>query len=190
MNELRGEKNCEHRNYNMIRYHGPYKDSAGERFYLPRKWHRESREWRECEPSYKFKEGEMNGTDLIRNLHWLGRSNQLMNLINEEEESDYVDGGKHDSNDEDGELTGRGLARRDKKKRATVNYFEDDRNIRRAMPEMDNTLSNWTLHGQNLGVMLKDYKRQYRDMAPGHRRELGHFFNTTSAVLDMIGSMT
>ena len=52
----------------------------------------------------------MNGTDLIRNLHWLGRSNQLMNLINEEEESDYEDDGKHDSDDEDGELTGRGLA--------------------------------------------------------------------------------
>ena len=112
MNKLHGEKNCEqkHRNYNMIRYHGPYKDSAGERFYLPRKWHCESREWRECEPVYKFKEGEMNGTDLIRNLHWLRRSNQLMNLINEEEESDYEDGGKRDSDDEDGELTGRGLA--------------------------------------------------------------------------------
>ena len=40
-----------------------------------------------------------------------------MNLINEEEESDYKDGGKHDSDDEDGELTGRGLARRDKKKK-------------------------------------------------------------------------
>ena len=58
------------------------------------------------------------------------------------------------------------------------------------MPEMDNTLSNWTLHGQNLGVMLKNYKRKYRDMAPDHHRELGHFFNTTSAVLNMIGSMT
>ena len=58
------------------------------------------------------------------------------------------------------------------------------------MPEMDNTLSNWTLHGRNLGVMLKNYKRQYRDMALDHRRELGHFFNTTSAVLDVIGSMT
>ena len=58
------------------------------------------------------------------------------------------------------------------------------------MPEIDNTLSNWTLHGQNLGVMLKNYKRQYKDMAPDHHRELGHFFNTTSAVLDTIGSMT
>ena len=53
----------------------------------------------------------MNSADLIRNLHWLGRSNQLVNLINEEEESDYEDGGKCDSDDEDGELTRRGLAR-------------------------------------------------------------------------------
>ena len=68
--------------------------------------------------------------------------------------------------------------------------IDDDRIIRQAMPEMDNTLSNWTLHGQNLGKMLRNYKRPYRDLPRGHRRELGHFFNTTSAVLDTIGSMT
>ena len=55
---------------------------------------------------------------------------------------------------------------------------------------MDNTLSNWTLHGQNLGKMLRNYKRQHRNLPSDHRRELGHFFNTTSAVLDTIGSMT
>ena len=38
--------------------------------------------------------------------------------------------------------------------------------------------------------MLKNYKRQYRHLPPDHRRELGQFFNTTSAVLDTIGSMT
>ena len=55
---------------------------------------------------------------------------------------------------------------------------------------MDNTLSNWTLHVQNLGKMLRNYKRQYRNLPSDHCRELGHFFNTTSAVLDTISSMT
>ena len=36
--------------------------------------------------------------------------------------------------------------------------FKEDRNIRRALPEMDNTLSNWTLHGKNLRKMLRNYK--------------------------------
>ena len=58
------------------------------------------------------------------------------------------------------------------------------------MPEMEGTLGNWTLHGQNLGTMLKNYKRQYRHLPPNHRRELSQFFNTTSTVLDTIGSMT
>ena len=58
------------------------------------------------------------------------------------------------------------------------------------MPEMEGTLGNWTLHGQNLGTMLKNYERQYRHLPPNHRRELGQFFNTTSTVLDTIGSMT
>ena len=58
------------------------------------------------------------------------------------------------------------------------------------MPEMEGMLGNWTLHGQNLGTMLINYKRQYRHLPPNHRRELGQFFNTTSTVLDTIGSMT
>ena len=58
------------------------------------------------------------------------------------------------------------------------------------MPEMEGTLGNWTLHGQNLRTMLKNYKRQYRHLPPNHRRELSQFFNTTSTVLDTIGSMT
>ena len=55
---------------------------------------------------------------------------------------------------------------------------------------MHSMLSSWTLHGQNLGKMLRNYRRQYRQLSADHRRELGQFFNTASAVLDMIGSMT
>ena len=58
------------------------------------------------------------------------------------------------------------------------------------MPEMDSTLSNWNLHSQNLSKMLRNYKRQYKDLSLNQCRELGHFFNITSAVLDTIGSMT
>ena len=47
--------------------------------------------------------------------------------------------------------------------------FEEERNIRRAMPEKEGTLGNWTLHGQNLGTMLKNYKRQCRHLPPNHR---------------------
>ena len=55
---------------------------------------------------------------------------------------------------------------------------------------MHSTLSNWTLHGQNLGKMLRNYRHQYRQLSSDHHCELGQFFNTTSAVLDTIGSMT
>ena len=75
-------------------------------------------------------------------------------------------------------------------KKRRRNRFEDNRCLRRAMPEMNNTLCNWTLHGQNLGDMLRNYKKQYRNLRTDHRRELGHFFNTTSAILDTIDSMT
>ena len=66
----------------------------------------------------------------------------------------------------------------------------DKRQLRQALPEMSNTLSNWTLHGQNLGSMLDNYCVQCRNMKKEQRRELGHFFNTTSNILDTIGSMT
>ena len=55
---------------------------------------------------------------------------------------------------------------------------------------MHSMLSNWTLHGQNLGKMLRNYRHQYRQLSSDHRHELGWFFNTTSAVLDTIRSMT
>ena len=58
------------------------------------------------------------------------------------------------------------------------------------MPKMEGMLGNWMLHGQNLGTMLKNYKRQYRHLPPSHRRELSQFFSTTLTVLDTIESMT
>ena len=65
-----------------------------------------------------------------------------------------------------------------------------ERELQKALPEMANTLGNWTLHGHNLGNMLNDYHKQYRYMKKSQRQELGHFFNMASNILDTIGSMT
>ena len=125
----------------------------------------------------------MNGGDLIRNLRLLGNSSSLISkLMNEETPQRCNDDSNDDIEaDNDDGLIGRGPSR---------NSFEEDRHIRRALPEMHSTLSNWTLHGQNLGKMLRNYRCQYRQLSSDHRRELGQFFNTTSAMLDTIGSMT
>ena len=162
----------------MVRYHGPYVDASGEQFYLPKKWHRfGDDQWKECDVNYSFKKNEMNGGDLIRNLRWLGNSGRLISKLMNEETPCNDD--SNDDDEADGGLIGRGPP-----------SFEEDRHIRRALPEMHSMLSNWTLHGQNLGKMLRNYRRQYRQLSSDHRRELGQFFNTTSAVLDTIGSMT
>ena len=162
----------------MVRYHGPYVDASGEQFYLPKKWHRfGDDQWKECDVNYSFKKNEMNGGDLIRNLRWLGNSGRLISKLMNEETPCNDD--SNDDDEADGGLIGRGPP-----------SFEEDRHIRRALPEMHSTLSNWTLHGQNLGKMLRNYRRQYRQLSSDHRRELGQFFNTTSVVLETIGSMT
>ena len=55
----------------MVRYHGPYLDSSGEKFYLPRKWELNAGKdgcYKECDINYSFKKDEMKGGDLMRNL--------------------------------------------------------------------------------------------------------------------------
>ena len=165
--------------HSLVRYHGPYVDSSGEHFYLPKKWWRRGREkgnneWHECNFDYVFKKYKMNGTDLIRNLCWLGQSNKIMKLASNNSDDDSSDHDVVDLDDDnsDGELIGCGVQPRPPitKRRKKKIRIDDDRIIRRAMPEMDTTLSttlsNWTLHGQNLGKMLQNYKRQYKDLPP------------------------
>ena len=178
--------------HSLVHYYGPYIDASGEYFYLPKKWCRgEKDDWHECNIDYTFKKDEMNSTDLMRNLCWLGQLNQVLSLANDDSEVEN----DIDDNDSDiySDLVSCGLPQHTnnkQRKRSSDTALDNERIIRRAMPQMDNTLSNWMLHGQNLGKMLRNYKRQYRDLPPDHHRELGHFFNTTSAVLDTIGSMT
>ena len=198
----------------IVNYHGPYVDSSGEKFYLPRKWTlcpttsddgKTQRRYKECGINYSFKPDEMKGGDLMKNLRWLGQFGRLRTLLDRGDADEVNDEcGDNDDDDEDaeevqqrsGDLIGGGPPRKRQRRNNnnnnndTLYKFEEERNIRRAMPEMEGTLGNWTLHGQNLGTMLKNYKRQYRHLPPNHRRELGQFFNTTSTVLDTIGSMT
>ena len=185
----------------VVNYHGPYVDSSGEKFYLPRKWtlcpttdgkmtqHR----YKECGINYSFKPDEMKGRDLMKNLWWLGQFGRLRTLLDRDDEVNDECGGDNDDNDENAvqqsDLIGGGPPRKHQHHNDTSYKFEEERNIRCAMPEMEGTLGNWTLHGQNLETMLKNYKRQYRHLPPNHRRELSQFFNTTLTVLDTIGSM-
>ena len=144
----------------------------------------------------------MKGSDLMKNLRWLGQFGHLRTLLDRDDEvnDDECDNDDDDEDAEDGlvqrsggnDLIGGGSKPRKCQHHNddASNKFEEERNIQRAMPEMEGTLGNWTLHGKNLETMLKNYKRQYRHLPPNHRRELGQFFNTTSTVLDTIGSMT
>ena len=144
----------------------------------------------------------MKGGDLMKNLRWLGQFGRLRTLLDKDADKANDECGDNDDDDEDaeevqqksGDLIGGGSKQPPRKCQCCNNNasykFEEERNIRRAMPEMEGMLRNWMLHGQNLGTMLKNYKRQYRHLPPSHRRELGQFFNTTSTVLDTIGSMT
>ena len=136
----------------------------------------------------------------MKNLQWLGQFGHLRTLLDKDDEGmvvndDECDNEEYDDGDylvqrNDSDLIGGGSKQPRKLQCSDASYkFEEERNIRRAMPKMEGTLGNWTLHRQNLGTMLKNYKRQYRHLPPNHRRELGQFFNTTSTVLDTIGSM-
>ena len=142
----------------------------------------------------------MKGGDLMKNLRWLGQFGHSLDRDADEVNDECGDNDNDDDEDAEdylvqqrsGDLIGGGGSPRKHQHRNNndASYkFKEERNIRCAMPEMEGTIGNWTLHGQNLGTMLKNYKRQYRHLPPNHRRELGQFFNTTSTVLDTIGSM-
>ena len=121
----------------------------------------------------------------MKNLQWLRSIWSLKAQLDDEVNDDHDEDAEEQS-----DLIGGGGPQRKRQHCNDASYkFEEERNIGRAMPEMEGTLGNWTLQGQNLRTMLKNYKRQYRHLPPNHRRELGQFFNTTSTVFDTIGSM-
>ena len=109
--------------------------------------------------NYEFSE-DLDGDKLMNNLSWLGRGNDIMDLVHqqqvvegedEDEESSYPPPKKVRKSSS---LVGGGSV-------MTVDEeFLSERNLRRALPEMSQTLRNWTMHGQNLGHMVDEYKRK------------------------------
>ena len=75
-------------------------------------------------------------------------------------------------------------------KKRKEEVIPDERDLRRALLNMENTLKNWTLHGQNLRKMVTNYCDQCRSMGKKQHTQLAYFFNTASNILDTIGSMT
>ena len=81
-------------------------------------WEKEMRKsWKECNIDYSFDKDKMNGTHLIQNLRWLGKSNKLIDLLSGE---DNDDASCDDIDDEDGEkrpiVIGRGIAKEHKRR--------------------------------------------------------------------------
>ena len=65
----------------LIRYCGPFSNSSGDKFFLPREWHKTpilghgkkkkgGNEWQESKVNYVF-DNEMSGTRLIKKLNWI-----------------------------------------------------------------------------------------------------------------------
>ena len=100
----------------MVRFSGPYSDSMGAKFFLPKEYHHShqlvghgkkksvSPVWHESNANYKFNK-EMKGSDLVQNLGWLGDSNDLIKKISSlrcsEEEEELVN--RTDGDEEKGE---------------------------------------------------------------------------------------
>ena len=158
-----------------IQYHGPYTDASGQRFFLPQKLINNRVQGVE----YDFSEDDLDGDKLMNNLSWLGRGGDIMDLVERQQQKD------DDDDDESSYPPKKIIGGGDDEL-----FFLSERSLRKALPEMSQTLSNWTVHGQNLGHMVDEYKRKSRTMPVKKRLQIGNFFNTASNVLDTIGSMT
>ena len=136
---------------------------------------------------YDFSE-DLGGDKLMNNLSWLGRGGDIMDLAARQQEEE----------EDDDEESSYPPPRKKKAKSLIIGggggggdeEFLSEQSLRKALPEISQTLSNWTVHGQNLGHMVDEYKRKSRTMPVKKRLQIGNFFNTASNVLDTIGSMT
>ena len=177
------ETHRDHRDKEEIQYHGPYTDASRQRFFLPQKLINNHVQGVE----YDFSE-DLDGDKLMNNLSWLGRGGDIMDLAAHQQEEEEEDDNEESS-----------YPPRKKKAKSLIiggavgggdEEFLSERSLRKALPEISQTLSNWTVHGQNLGHMVDEYKRKSRTMPVKKRLQIGNFFNTASNVLDTIGSMT
>ena len=136
---------------------------------------------------YDFSE-DLDGDKLMNNLSWLGRGGDIMDLATRQQDEE-------EEEDDDEESS---YPPRKKKAKSLIiggggggdDEFLSERSLRKALPKISQTLSNWTVHRQNLGHMVDEYKRKSRTMPAKKRLQIGNFFNTASNVLNTIGSMT
>ena len=167
-------------------------DASGQEFYLPQKYVNDHMQG----VDYDFQENEdLDGDKLLNNLSWLGKSGDIMNLVQMQSEDD--DNDEDDDDDEDG---GESTYPSKKKKKKILggggaisgcdNEFLSECSLQKALPDITQMLSNWTVHGQNLGRMVDSYKKKSRTMPIKKRLQIGNFFNTASNMLDTMGSMT
>ena len=87
----------------LIRYYRPYVDSSGEKFYLPKEWKKDTMtgrgkrgkkkhmidHWQESKINFVL-DNEMNGTQLIKNLNWVGRTNDLIEKWKSKKKKTFV----------------------------------------------------------------------------------------------------
>ena len=132
-------------------------DSSGEKFYLPRKWticpttsasddgKTTQRRYKECSINYSFKPDEMKGSDLMKNLRWLGQFGRLRTPLDRDDEVNDECGDNDDDDEEDGDylvqqrsgdlIGGGGGGSKPPRKRQCRNNddasykFEEERNI-------------------------------------------------------------
>ena len=146
---------------------------------------------------FDFRENEdLDGDKLLNNLSWLGKSGDIMNLVQMQSDDNDDD----DDEDDDDESTYPPPSKKKRKEKKNLSgggvisgcddEFLNERSLRKALPDITQTLSNWTVDRQNLGRMVDSYKKKSRTMPIKKRLQIGNFFNTASNVLDTIGSMT
>ena len=194
MKKLKHLKRTVGQHETKIRYHGPYHDSWGERFFSPKQFIRQSltgsgnhggqkrrSPWKNVGVRYQFNADEMNGTKLMKNLSWITRTNDILSRITTDDDDDNKGHDDHDERRQNNKMGG-GCCKEDD----SIGEHE----LRKALPEMTRTLKNWAVHGQCLGNMVECYRHNNPDYTPKQRSEIGHFFNTASNILDTIGSMT
>ena len=150
-----------------IQYHSQYTDASGQRFFLPQKLINNRMQGVE----YDFSE-DLDGDKLMNNLSWLGRGGDIMDLVARQQQEEDDD---HEDEVEDEESSYPPPPQKKAPQKSLIvgggsvavggdEEFLSERSLRKALPEITQTLSNWTIHGQNLGHMVDEYKRKSRTM--------------------------
>ena len=83
---------------------------------------------------YSLDAGEMNGTNLMKNIDWIGKTNNILKKVVDNDDDN--DGVFDNDDDNDGVLISGGID--------DPHHAINECELRKALPEMT---KNWTLHG-------------------------------------------